>query len=405
MTLKAYLTTRATIREPDLRTEGFLDMVKGDGEAILTFDDAGVAHISVEGVLTPNGPDFIDRLFGQVGTSYKQIISSLYDADEAIDDPRIPIILHVNSPGGTVNCAEATAAAVADVVKHRPVIAVNEGLMVSAAMWISSGATEIVTMGRSPLTGSVGVLATVVEFKSDNIEIHNFTNPESPDKVPDPSTREGAKVYENRVAGIYSVFIDDLVAGRAGRTTAAKVESLKGAVVTARDAIEAGLVDRIVDGNTDLYTPAKAGIGDGIAVEARDREEKMNLSEFLNEHPEAKAELDARISKARSEGEKAAGARHAEIVAKVKPFMDGNYPERVKAACAAAISGERSVESVLDLVAIFDEIKASNAGDASDEEQEEMPDTPSAGPEIKTEADAAVKRDASWNEAINGLLG
>ena len=84
--------------------------------------------------------------------------------------------------------------------------------------------------------------------------------------------------------------------------------------------------------------------------------------------------------------------------------MDGEYPERVKTACADAISGTRSVESVLDLVAIFDEIKAAHQGKASDDEQDEMPETPSAGPEVKPKADDAMKRDAEWNKAINGLL-
>ena len=404
--LRTYLTNRAKITGTEFQaSNGLLSLLK-PGKNILSFADDGSAHIDIEGVLTPNGPDAIDKLFGATGTSYKQVMSSLYDADEAMDDADTPIILHVNSPGGTVNGAEATAALVSDIASRRPVYAINEGVMASAALWISSGATEIATRGRSPLTGSAGALATVVQYNSDDLKIYNFTNPQSPNKVPDPSTDEGAQVYVDRVSAIYSVFRDDLIAGRNGRTTVEKVEGLKGAVVTAKGAIEVGLVDRIIDNDTDLYTPAAvAGNKDGNAVRAWDREEKMNLSELLKEHPEAKAELEAQISQARSEGEKAAADRHAETVAKLKPFMDGEYPERVKTACADAISGTRSVESVLDLVAIFDEIKATHQGKASDDEQDEMPETPSAGPEVKPKADEAVKRDAEWNKAINGLLG
>lgn len=404
--LQTYLTNRTRIDASAVKLDEIFSRASV-GKSIVSHDADGHPHVYVTGVLTPNGPDIFDRIMGVEGTSYKQIISTLYDVHEALDDSAAPIFLHVDSPGGTVRGAEATAAAVADIAGQRPVIAVNQGVMASAALWVASGATDIVSDGRSTLTGSVGALATVVKYEDDGLQIYNFVNPESPNKIPDPATDEGAKVFVDRVSGIYSIFRDDLVAGRKGRTSVERVESLKGAVVTASEAMKVGLIDRIVGKSDSLYTPAaKAGNEDGSAtIGARDREDNMNLSEFLKEHPEAKAELDARISQARSEGEKAAADRHAEVVAKLKPFMDGEYPERVKTACADAISGIRSVESVLDLVAIFDEIKASQQGRDSDVEQDDMPETPASGPEVRSKVDDAAKRDSEWNEAIKGLLG
>ncbi len=402
--LRTYLTNRYRT-DIDLRADSFISAMSMASD-ILTRDEGGYAHIHIEGVLTPDGPDPIDVFFGAKGTSYKKIIASLYEADES--SPKgDPIFLHVDSPGGMVRGAEATASAVADVASRRPVISVNQGVMASAALWAASPSTEIVSLGRSTLTGSIGAVATVVEYKSGSIRIHNFVNPESPDKVADPATDEGAKVFQDRVSSIYSIFRADLIAGRSGRTTVEKVESLRGNAVTAAEAMKVGLIDRVVGAGDSLYTPASmAGNEDGsVSAEARDREEKMNLSEFLKEHPEAQAELEARISQARSEGENEARERHASIVAKLKPIMEGNYPERVKTACADAISGTRSVDSVLDLVAIFDEIRASHEGEISDEEQEDMPDTPASGPESKSGSDEAMKRDSEWNEAIKRLLG
>lgn len=405
--LRTYLTARARVDFQAI-TAGTILENAFTAKEILSYDEDGEPHIRVDGILTPNGPDLIDTLMGSEGTSYKQIITSLYAAStELIDsgNSRGSIYLHVNSPGGTVNGAEAAAAVVANMARTHNVVAINEGVMASAALWLGSGATEITSRGRSTLTGSVGALATAVEYNNDSVKLYHFTNPESPNKVPDPSTEEGAQVFIDRVSGIYSIFRDDLIAGRNGRTTVEKVESLKGALVTAQQAMEVGLIDRIIDERVSSYTPAVAG-QDGIAAgAAEDREENMNLSEFLKEHPEAQAELDAKISQARAEGEQAATDRHNAVVAKLKPIMDGGYPERVKTACADAISGTRSVDSVLDLVAIFDEIRAKDETNKSDDELEDMPDTPSSGPAIVTKADQAIKRDAAWNEAINGLLG
>jgi hypothetical protein len=268
---------------------------------------------------------------------------------------------------------------------------------------------KIESRGRSTLTGSVGAIMTTVEYDIDGINIYNFVNPESPHKAPDPSTEEGAQVFVDMVSSMYRVFRDDLVSGRAGRTTVDKVESLKGAVVTADEAIKVGLIDGITGGAVTNNTPAiAAGNEDGsveVSAQDRDREDIMNLSEFLKENPAAKSEMDALISQARSEGEQAARESHANTVAKLKPFMDGDYPERVKTACADAVVGTRSVESVLDLVAIFDEIKAQKEGADSDAEQDEIPDTPASGPEVKTKSDYDASRDAEWNKTIIGLLG
>lgn len=404
--LRTYLTNRQKFSMNGL-TDGSILAKATIGKSIVAHDGDGHPHIYIDGILTPNGPDIIDMIMGIDGTSYSNIISELYDADEQLTDRNAPIFLHINSPGGSVTGAEATAYAVSDVASRRPVIAVNKGLMASAAMWIGASATRVLSLGRSTRTGSIGAIATAVKVDSDDVKIYDFVNPESPDKAPDPSTEEGAQVYINTVSDIYRIFRDDLVAGRDGRTSVEKIEALRGAAVTAEKALEAGLIDSIITDSKQInYTLAGSAGEDGsVPAGAQDREDNMNLSEFLKEHPAAMAELEARISRARSEGEKAAVDRHAEVVAKIKPIMDGAYPERVKTACADAISGTRSVESVLDLVAIFDEIKATSQSRASDEEQDEMPEIPSVGPEVKTRVDEAVKRDTEWNKAINGLLG
>ena len=407
VTLGAYLTARARVNPGEVTAGSILSGATSVKE-IMSYDSDGKAHIAIDGVLSQNGPDIIDMIIGQDGTGYRQIVSSLLKAHgDYLDanDTDSPIFLHVNSPGGLVSGAEVTAAAVRRVADKRPVYAINEGTMASAALWVSSGATDILSNGRSTQTGSVGAIASVLEHDNDKLKLWTFVNPESPDKIPDPSTEDGAQVFIDRASSIYSIFRDDLIAGRRGRTTVKSIESLRGAVVTADRAKEAGLIDGIIKAGESFITPAEAGKVGIAASAAEDREENMNLSELLQEHPEVKAELDTLISQARAEGDKAAVDRQSAIVAQLKPIMDAGYPERVKTACADAIVGTRSIDSVLDLVSLFDEIRAVEDGRRSDEEQEDMPDTPSSGPEIKAKADDSLRRDAEWNEAIKGLLG
>lgn len=406
--LREYLTNRAKIEVSSVDCNADMLAAIRAASEILTYDSDGAAHITINGALSAEGPDIIDILFGAGGTSYKAIISALEAASARFDeegDVTTPIYLHVSSPGGTIDMAEATAAAVSAASAVRPVIAINEGMVASAALWIASGASEIRSSARSTWTGSVGAVLTVTKPDSTGIQVFDFVNPESPDKAPNPETPEGAEVFIDRVKAVYGIFLEDLIKGRAGKTSVEAVESLKGRVVTAQDAIKIGLIDRIIGNAVDINrTPvAITGKMDGVSDNAETgREENMKLAEYLEKHPAAKAELDALASEAREEGAAEARTAQAEMVAKLKPFMEGNaYPKRVQVACADALAGKRSVTSVLDLVALFDEIKGSNEANESDQEGEELGDTPPMSPgDLQPKAE-----DDGWNNSIKSLLG
>lgn len=406
--LQEYLTSRTKIDLSDIKVDAGILEKLGMSSDVLTYGEDGAAHIRMEGPLTPNGPDLLDVIMGVGGTSYKSVIEAVQKAEARFadeEDAATPIYLHVNSPGGLVSGAEATAAAVASAAAKRPLIAINEGALASAALWVASGATEIRSAGRSTWTGSVGAVMTVEKPDTGELKVFDFVNPESVDKVPDPETDAGAAVYEERVRAMYTIFRDDLLAGRGDRTTKEKVEALKGTVVTAPDAIKAGLIDSIIGNAVDIErTPvAIAGNMDGVSGDSETgREENMNLKECLAKYPALKAEIDALALQARSEGKAEALTEQSEIVAKLKPFMEGDtYPKRVQVACAGAIAGTRSVDSVLDLVAIFDEIKGQEEAEASAEEEEEIPGVPSATP-VENAPKAA---DDGWNDSIKALMG
>lgn len=77
---------------------------------------------------------------------------------QATADPAVKhIVLDIDSPGGTVSGTATAAEAVRDARGVKPVIAVANDMMASAAYWIGSQATKIVG-GAAATVGSVGVI-------------------------------------------------------------------------------------------------------------------------------------------------------------------------------------------------------------------------------------------------------
>ena len=76
------------------------------------------------------------------------------DKSEKID----AIILHIDSPGGTVDGTSDLA----EIVKNtsKPILAFADGMMGSAAMWIGSATKEIIAANNKTQAGSIGTSQT-----------------------------------------------------------------------------------------------------------------------------------------------------------------------------------------------------------------------------------------------------
>lgn len=162
------------------------------------FDKApknSIAVISVKGPLMKD-----DQYCGPIGMStIGQIIKSA-DAHHNIDG----IVLHIDSPGGTVDGTETLA----DIVKgtKKPIISFVDGLMASAALWIGSSADEIIASTDTDEVGSVGVLMSFADiqpyWEKKGVKFHTITASTSPDKV---------KTWEDLRAGKYDEYIKDFL--------------------------------------------------------------------------------------------------------------------------------------------------------------------------------------------------
>ena len=122
--------------------------------------DRGVALFDVMGVLSKDGPDLIDLLFGEGGTATAPLADAI---GRAADDPSVlAIFIDIDSPGGTVDGTAAVADAVYAASQKKPVFAFAGDCIASAAYWIGSQATKLF-VGPTSTVGSIGVYTVLVD--------------------------------------------------------------------------------------------------------------------------------------------------------------------------------------------------------------------------------------------------
>jgi signal peptide peptidase SppA len=165
------------------------------------------------------------------------------------------VLLLVDSPGGDVIGSEEAAAAVRSLAKKKRVVAMVDGIAASAAYWIVSGASEIVVT-PSGSVGSVGVYAAHEDLSeaAKKLGVRTTLVASSPEKVegnPYEPLADAARLdMQHKVNAYARTFEQDVAIGR--RTTLADVRANfgKGRMVLARDAVVAGMADRVgtVDG-------------------------------------------------------------------------------------------------------------------------------------------------------------
>jgi signal peptide peptidase SppA len=205
----------------------------------------GVAIVPVMGALSRRGT-FITSWLGWA--TYDGLAAQLR---ALMADPDIgTIVLHVDSPGGSVYGVEDAAQAVAEAAKKKTVIAVADGLMASAAYWIASQATEIVATPGSDV-GSIGVIAVHLD-ESKALEIAGLTptlitagkfKGEGHPAV--PLSEDDHAALQARVDAQYALFVARVAKGRKATPEEVRSGYGEGRVLPATAAQKAGLVDRV----------------------------------------------------------------------------------------------------------------------------------------------------------------
>ena len=194
------------------------------------------------------GPNYIARIeiTGLVDQDrYRDSVLKSLSEDEDVK----AVIVHINTPGGTVVGGESIYNALKDISKVKPTVSVMGTLATSAGYMVALG-TERIYANQGTLTGSIGVIlhsAEIVDLaKKFGIEIDIVKS--GPLKAsPSPLekfTPEARQVMQDVIDDYYDVFVNMVVEGR--KIDKAEVIKLAdGRVYTGNQALSKKLVDEI----------------------------------------------------------------------------------------------------------------------------------------------------------------
>jgi len=182
------------------------------------------------------------------GTSTE--LFSLWFDEAMADDSVNRVILDVDSPGGSVYGISELSRKIYKSRGKKPIIAVANSLIASAAYWVASAADEIhVTPGGE--VGSIGVIAVHVDRSEQNKEdgIHvsyitagKYKAEANPDE---PLTDEARGYLQSRVDEYYSMFVGDIARNRGISRDKVVNDFGQGRVFGADAAVKAKMADKI----------------------------------------------------------------------------------------------------------------------------------------------------------------
>lgn len=206
----------------------------------------GVAVVPVVGP-SAKRMNLMTQISGGVSTELlaRDIRAAL--ADEGVHS----IILHIDSPGGTVDGTPNLAALVREATLVKPVVSLASGLMASAAYWYGSAASAVYMEDATTQVGSIGVVARHVDvsaaeaaagFKHTEIVAGKYKRIASQYA---PLTKEGRANIQEQVDHIYGVFLGAVAAHRGVSAEQVHEQMADGRIFMGAAAIAAGLVDGV----------------------------------------------------------------------------------------------------------------------------------------------------------------
>ncbi len=203
-----------------------------------------VVVIPIEGLLSKSRGLF-QAMFG--GLALREI-STLFKA--AIADSAVSgVLLRIDSPGGAVDGVQELAREVFAARGSKPIVAYTDGMMTSAAYWVGAAADRIYISGDTTEVGSIGVVATHVDYsrseaqqgiKTTEIVAGKYKRIASPHS---PLTDSGRAAIQEMVDEIYAAFVADVATFRDRPVSIVNEKMAEGRVFIGAKAIKAGLVD------------------------------------------------------------------------------------------------------------------------------------------------------------------
>ena len=207
----------------------------------------GVAVIDVSGVIAKR-MNLFTAISGGVST---EMIGKVFQ--NALDDPAVAsILLNIDSPGGSVDGPPNLANTIYAARDRKPIVALADGVMASAAYWIGAAASQIFAASRTTQVGSIGVVATHLDVsgleaargvKTTEIVSGKYKRMASSYA---PLSVEGRQSIQDQTDYLYSVFLDAVATFRGMASTEdVHATMADGRIFFAEQAQAIGMVDGV----------------------------------------------------------------------------------------------------------------------------------------------------------------
>jgi len=206
-----------------------------------------IAVLGVRGIIA-NRIEQVDNISGPGGTSVESLTNRFRGA--LADDSVKAIILDIDSPGGSVDGVQEFATEVLEARGRKPIRAIANTLAASAAYWVGVSADEL-SVTPSGEVGSIGVFAShsdlsaALEADGEKITLIHAGRYKVEGNPFEPLSDSAREYIQTRVDAHYGAFTDHVGRSR-GVDTSAVVDGFgEGRVVSATDAVEIGMADRV----------------------------------------------------------------------------------------------------------------------------------------------------------------
>lgn len=204
-----------------------------------------IAVVPLHGVVQQRG-SFFSELFGDTSLDS---FNAMFDA--AIADPKVKsVLLHIDSPGGSVYGVPETAARVFSARGTKPIVAIADSMSASAAYFIASAADRLYVTPSGEV-GSIGVYSIHVdeskalEAEGIKVTITKAGKYKAEGNPYEPLSAEAAEYEQRQVDAIYTDFVDAVAKHRGTTPGKVKAEFGQGRTVQAREAVSLGMADRV----------------------------------------------------------------------------------------------------------------------------------------------------------------
>ncbi|MEM6301481.1 MAG: signal peptide peptidase SppA [Pseudomonadota bacterium] len=253
---RSYLQKIAGASDNDLGFEhvGFTDYLSRSRQKSLTSDASVIAVVSAEGAIMPGRSQA-----GVIGAD--TVAKQLSDAAARTDTKAL--VLRVNSGGGSAFASELIREELARISAAGTPVVVSMGAVAASGGYYLAVAGDEIVATPTTITGSIGVFAAFPTFErllerggvyTDGLGTTAYAGGLRPDRPLAPAIEEAVELS---IANTYEHFVALVAEGR-GLDRATVEQYAQGRVLSASDALAAGLVDRL--GSLDEAIEAAAAL-------------------------------------------------------------------------------------------------------------------------------------------------